>query len=126
MFVVTWIDRDDINVRIYSKKEYADKLIDWCRTCKLEYNLTEEVEDREIVNYRKPTQKMLKVVENLRTYGFINNRDFNFSQGDFKYCSEIIGKHQKRMHERFEELTEFDNLFKEERRCHYEHDMIYN
>ncbi|MGL5329457.1 MAG: hypothetical protein ACRDD7_09315 [Peptostreptococcaceae bacterium] len=126
MFVVTWIDDDNINVRVYSKKEYAVKLINWCRECKLRYSIAEEEIDRDIINYRKPTQKMVQVVKNLKIHGFISQREYLFSLADFNYCSEIIGKHQKRMHQRFREFKEIDNMFKTDKRCHYEYDMIYN
>lgn len=31
MFIVTWIDGECMNTRAYSKREYAERLVKWCK-----------------------------------------------------------------------------------------------
>lgn len=39
-----------MNTRVYSKREYAERLAKWCEKHNLDYHLAEEVIDREILD----------------------------------------------------------------------------
>jgi hypothetical protein len=50
MFIVTWIDGECMNTRAYSKREYAERLVKWCKKHNLDYHFSEETIDREILD----------------------------------------------------------------------------
>ena len=50
MFIVTWIDGECMNTRVYSKREYAERLVKWCKKHNLDYRFAEETIDREILD----------------------------------------------------------------------------
>ena len=50
MFIVTWIDGSCMNTRAYSKREYAEVLVKWCKKHDLDYHFAEETVDREILD----------------------------------------------------------------------------